>query len=233
VQSSCDSRRENDITDVIYEAFTRIEERFGEMVTIDLKPGGANIAVTEENKKEYVDFVVEYLMSKRVKDQFDAFMSGFSELIPQDSINVFDERELELLIGGMSEIDVYVSPFSFYLIRVLRFYQRDDWTKFTDYRGYEVNDEVIQRFWKCVRSWPTERMSRLLRFATGTTRSPANGFKDLWGSNGRQRFTIEKAGDPDQLPKSDTSFNRIELPPYEDYSTLEHKLTLAVERVSL
>ncbi|KAN0115918.1 HECT domain containing protein, partial [Russula decolorans] len=206
---------ENDITDVIYEAFTRIEERFGEMVTIDLKPGGANIAVTEENKKEYVDFVVEYLMSKRVKDQFDAFMSGFSELIPQDSINVFDERELELLIGGMSEIDV------------------DDWTKFTDYRGYEVNDEVIQRFWKCVRSWPTERMSRLLRFATGTTRSPANGFKDLWGSNGRQRFTIEKAGDPDQLPKSDTSFNRIELPPYEDYSTLEHKLTLAVERVSL
>jgi E3 ubiquitin-protein ligase NEDD4 len=91
-----------------------MEERFGEMVTIDLKPGGADVAVTEENKKEYVDLVVEYRISKRVKDQFDAFMSGFSELIPQDLINVFDERELELLIGGMSEIDVYVhlSPFS-------------------------------------------------------------------------------------------------------------------------
>ena len=91
-----------------------MEERFGEMVTIDLKPGGAEVAVTEENKKEYVDLVVEYRISKRVKDQFDAFMSGFSELIPQDLINVFDERELELLIGGMSEIDVYVfpSPFS-------------------------------------------------------------------------------------------------------------------------
>jgi E3 ubiquitin-protein ligase NEDD4 len=36
-------------------------------------------------------------------------MAGFSELIPQELINVFDERELELLIGGMSEIDVYVS----------------------------------------------------------------------------------------------------------------------------
>jgi len=175
---------------VIDENFTTMEERFGEMVTIDLKPGGADIAVTEENKKEYVDVVVEYFMTKRVKDQFDAFMSGFSELIPQDLINMFDERELELLIGGMSEIDV------------------GDWAKFTYYRGYEVNDKVIQWFWKCVRSWPPERKSRLLRFATGTTRTPVNGFKDLQGSDGTQRFTIEKAGDPDQLPKSHTSVNR-------------------------
>ena len=86
--------------------------RSGESVTIDLKPGGADIAVTEENKKEYVDLMVEYYISKRVKDQFIAFISGFNELIPQDLITLFDEHELELLIGGMSEIDVYVSfPF--------------------------------------------------------------------------------------------------------------------------
>ena len=98
--------RDNDITDVIDETFTTTEERFGEMVTIELKPGGADLPVTEENKKEYVDQIVEYRISKRVKEQFEAFMSGFSELIPQDLVNVFDERELELLIGGMSEIDV-------------------------------------------------------------------------------------------------------------------------------
>ena len=97
---------ENDITDVIDETFTTAEERFGEMVTIDLKPGGADIPVTEENKKDYVDCVVEYRIFKRVQEQFEAFMSGFNELIPQELINVFDERELELLIGGMSEIDV-------------------------------------------------------------------------------------------------------------------------------
>ena len=102
--------RDNDITDVIDETFTTTEDRFGEMVTVELKPNGADIPVTEENKKEYVSLIVEYRISRRVKEQFDAFMSGFSELIPQDLINVFDERELELLIGGMSEIDVYVSP---------------------------------------------------------------------------------------------------------------------------
>lgn len=107
---------------MIDDTFTTVEKCSGETVTIELKPGGANITVTEENKKEYVDLMVEYHASKRVKDQFDAFMSGFSELIPQDLVNVFDERELELLIGGMSEIDVYVSPFSLYLIHVLRFY---------------------------------------------------------------------------------------------------------------
>ena len=97
---------DNDITDVIDETFTTTEERFGEMVTVELKPGCADVPVTEENKKEYVNHIVEYRISKRVKEQFDSFMLGFSELIPQDLINVFDERELELLIGGMSEIDV-------------------------------------------------------------------------------------------------------------------------------
>lgn len=96
---------DNDITDIIDETFTTTEERFGEMVTIELNAGGADVEVTDDNKKDYVEAVVEYRISKRVKEQFEAFMSGFSELIPQDLITVFDERELELLIGGMSEID--------------------------------------------------------------------------------------------------------------------------------
>lgn len=93
---------------MIDDTFTTSEDRFGEMVTIELKPGGEEIQVTEENKKEYVDLIVEYRISKRVREQFEAFTTGFNELIPQELINVFDERELELLIGGMSEIDVYV-----------------------------------------------------------------------------------------------------------------------------
>jgi HECT-domain (ubiquitin-transferase) len=43
--------------------------------------------------------VIEYRVHKRVKEQFDAFMAGFSELIPQDLVNVFDERELEVSVS--------------------------------------------------------------------------------------------------------------------------------------
>ena len=107
-------------------------------------------------------------------------------MIPAELITVFDERELELLIGGIADIDV------------------DDWKKHTDYRGYTETDEVIVNFWKCVRSWDGEQKSRLLQFTTGTSRIPVNGFKDLQGSDGPRRFTIEKAGEPGQLPKSHT-----------------------------
>ncbi|BEI87577.1 uncharacterized protein CcaverHIS019_0102950 [Cutaneotrichosporon cavernicola] len=202
---------ENDITGVIEETFSITEEHFDEIVTIDLKDGGQNIDVTEGNKKEYVELVTEYRIQRRVREQFEHFMSGFNELIPQELINVFDERELELLIGGMSDIDM------------------DDWQKHTDYRGYNPSDEVVDWFWKIVRSWPAERKSRLLQFTTGTSRIPVNGFKDLQGSDGPRRFTIEKAGEITQLPKSHTCFNRIDLPAYKTYEALEQKLTLAVE----
>jgi E3 ubiquitin-protein ligase NEDD4 len=92
----------------------------------------------------------------------------------------------------------------------------DDWKKHTDYRGYTESDDVVQWFWKvsinffcrgltqAIRSWDAEKKSRLLQFTTGTSRIPVNGFKDLQGSDGPRRFTIEKAGDVNQLPKAHT-----------------------------
>ncbi|KAK9238996.1 hypothetical protein V1525DRAFT_69628 [Lipomyces kononenkoae] len=202
---------DNDITDVLELTFSTEDDRFGELVTVDLKEDGRNIPVNNENKREYVELITEWRISKRVEEQFKAFMSGFNELIPQELVNVFDERELELLIGGLADIDV------------------DDWKKHTDYRGYSESDEVIQWFWKCVRTWDSEQKSRLLQFTTGTSRVPVNGFKDLQGSDGPRRFTIEKAGEIGQLPKSHTCFNRVDLPAYKDYQALVQKLTLAVE----
>jgi E3 ubiquitin-protein ligase NEDD4 len=34
------------------------DERFGELITIDLLPGGADIPVNEENKREWVNLVI-------------------------------------------------------------------------------------------------------------------------------------------------------------------------------
>ncbi|SGZ56028.1 CIC11C00000003549 [Sungouiella intermedia] len=202
---------DNDITDVLDLTFSAEDDKFGEIVEFDLKPNGRNIEVTEENKHEYVELICEWKIYKRIEEQFKAFIDGFNELIPQELVNVFDERELELLIGGLAEIDV------------------DDWKKHTDYRGYQENDQVIQWFWKCIKEWDSEQKARLLQFTTGTSRIPVNGFKDLQGSDGPRRFTIEKAGESNQLPKSHTCFNRVDLPPYTSYESLKQKLTLAVE----
>ncbi|KAL8953722.1 MAG: hypothetical protein Q9222_000404 [Ikaeria aurantiellina] len=214
--------RENDDLDTVLTdpRFETEEEKFGEHRTVELKPGGSNIEVTNENKMEYIELVTEWRIQKRVEEQFTAFVTGFNELIPPDLVNVFDERELELLIGGIADIDIA------------------DWKKHTDYRGYEETSPVIQNFWTCITSWDAEQKSRLLQFATGTSRIPVNGFKDLQGSDGPRRFTIENSGSKTALPKSHTcvtqakhgiSFNRLDLPPYDNLQELQQKLTIAVE----
>lgn len=80
-----------------------------------------------------------------------------------------------------------------------------------------------------MRQWDAEQKSRLLQFATGTSRIPVNGFKDLQGSDGPRRFTIEKSGEVTQLPKSHTCFNRLDMPPYASFDIMQQKLTWAVE----
>jgi E3 ubiquitin-protein ligase NEDD4 len=37
--------------------FSTEDDRFGEVVTVDLIPDGRDKAVTEENKKEYIEYV--------------------------------------------------------------------------------------------------------------------------------------------------------------------------------
>jgi hypothetical protein len=91
-----------------------------------------------------------------VEEQFKAFKEGFNQLIPQDLINVFDERELELLMGGIAEIDV------------------DDWKKHTDYRGYTENDEVVQWFWKV--RWTDGTFSGLRRTVSRTVSNIISSF---------------------------------------------------------
>ena len=46
---------DNDITDILDETFSIDDEQFGDIKTVDLKPDGRNIPVTNENKKEYVE----------------------------------------------------------------------------------------------------------------------------------------------------------------------------------
>ncbi|CCK69968.1 NEDD4 family E3 ubiquitin-protein ligase KNAG_0D02180 [Huiozyma naganishii CBS 8797] len=211
VYNSLNWTLENSIDGVLDLTFSADDERFGEVVTVDLKPEGRDVEVTDENKKEYVDLYTQWRIVDRVQEQFKAFMDGFNELIPEDLVTVFDERELELLIGGIAEIDI------------------EDWKKHTDYRGYQESDEVVQWFWKCISEWDNEQRARLLQFTTGTSRIPVNGFKDLQGSDGPRRFTIEKAGEEKQLPKSHTCFNRVDLPPYTDFEAMKQKMSLAVE----
>ena len=97
--------KENDPAELDLE-FQVEEEQFGTMISKELKPGGAKISVTNENKDEYIRLVVHWRFVSRIQQQMDAFLSGFNELVPLNHLKIFDEGELELLMCGIGSIDV-------------------------------------------------------------------------------------------------------------------------------
>ncbi|KAM9735855.1 E3 ubiquitin-protein ligase NEDD4-like isoform 7-T7 [Menidia menidia] len=202
---------ENDPTELDLR-FCIDEDNFGQTYQVDLKPSGSDMVVTNENKQEYIDLVIQWRFVNRVQKQMNAFLEGFTELILIDLIKIFDENELELLMCGLGDVDV------------------NDWRQHTVYKnGYCPNHPVIQWFWKVVLFMDAEKRIRLLQFVTGTSRVPMNGFAELYGSNGPQLFTIEQWGTPDKLPRAHTCFNRLDLPAYESFEDLREKLLMAVE----
>ncbi|XP_029156431.1 E3 ubiquitin-protein ligase NEDD4 isoform X4 [Nylanderia fulva] len=203
--------KENDPSELEL-TFCLDEESFGHTSQRELKPDGANIPLTDENKDEYISLVIQWRFVSRVQEQMNAFLEGFNALIPSTLVKIFDEHELELLMCGIQHIDV------------------KDWKQNTLYKGdYHANHIVVQWFWRVVLSFSNEMRSRLLQFVTGTSRVPMNGFKELYGSNGPQLFTIERWGTPENYPRAHTCFNRIDLPPYKSYQQLRDKLVKAIE----
>jgi len=86
---------DNDITDVIDQEFTIEDDQFGEKKVVELKEGGAEISVTEENKEEYVRLVVGYRVENSIKDQIKSFLQGFYEVIPRKLVQIFEADQLE------------------------------------------------------------------------------------------------------------------------------------------
>ena len=54
---------------------------------------------------EYLEKVAEYKMFGSVKQQINAFLEGFHEIIPYNLINYFSVIDLELIISGYSKVD--------------------------------------------------------------------------------------------------------------------------------
>lgn len=213
---------ENDITDVLDVTFSidADEEKLilyerNEVTDCELIPGGRNIRVTEDNKHKYVDLVAEHRLTTAIRPQINAFLEGFNELIPRDLISIFNDKELELLISGLPDIDL------------------DDMRANTEYSGYSPASPVIQWFWEVVQSLSKEDKARLLQFVTGTSKVPLEGFSALQGISGSQKFQIHKAyGSPDHLPSAHTCFNQLDLPEYPSKQHLEERLLLAIHEAN-
>jgi len=159
---------------------------------VDLIPNGRNIPVTDDNKSEYIRLIVHHRTTSGIKSQIEAFLGGFYELVPPELISIFSPTELELLICGLPDVDI------------------DELEANTDYHQFKKSDESIVWFWEALRSFTREEKALFLQFVTGTSKVPLEGFANLQGMRGSQRFSIHRAGSNSGfLPTAHTCFNQV------------------------
>ena len=76
------------------------------IIETDLRKNGSKMAVTQDNKNEYIKLLLEWRLTKGVKSQMEALVAGLTELVPLHHLSKFDAQELEWLIAGTPEINV-------------------------------------------------------------------------------------------------------------------------------
>lgn len=199
--------------------FTVTEELPGKRHIVELKAGGKDISVTNDNKLQYIYAMADYKLNRQVLPLSNAFYRGLTDLISPSWLKLFNASEFnQLLSGGNHDIDV------------------DDLRNNTRYTGgYTEGSRTVKLFWEVIREFEPKERCMLMKFVTSCSRAPLLGFKHLQPS-----FTIHKVAcdlplwasfggqDVDRLPSASTCYNTLKLPTYKRSSTLRTKLLYAI-----
>mmetsp|Transcript_34386 Transcript_34386/g.31095 ORF Transcript_34386/g.31095 Transcript_34386/m.31095 type:complete len:162 (-) Transcript_34386:189-674(-) len=139
--------------------FTYETEVMGQRVIKELIPGGADIKVTNENKKQYVSQFCFAMTTKDVEKQLTAFLKGFRTVLPKGFIEHLNPADLDQIIRGTPEIDLKQFKTNF------------------SYVGCQESDELVKWFWDILETFTQEELSTFLFFISGSSRLPYGGLK--------------------------------------------------------
>ena len=201
------------VTDTISTARDNGDGISTQTITRDLRPNGAQIPVTNENRLAYISYIARHRLQVQPHLQTSAFLRGLSTIIQPSWLSMFNRSELQTLVGGdSSEIDV------------------QDLRRQTIYGGvYTIGDDgqehpSVQLFWEVMSSLGDGDRRKVLKFVTSTPRAPLLGFAQL-----HPRFSIRDAGaDETRLPSTSTCVNLLKLPRFSAKETLKEKLLYAI-----
>ncbi|TID15300.1 putative metallocarboxypeptidase [Venturia nashicola] len=183
------------------------------VITRNLVPDGANKAVTNSNRLTYIWSIVQYRLAIQPQAQTRAFLKGLSSMISPSWLSMFNQTELQTLIGGTSSsIDIA------------------DLRRHTHYGGLYIRGDdpedhpTIQLFWRVMESFNDKERRAVLKFITSTPRAPLLGFASL-----QPAFSIRDSGDDEtRLPSASTCVNLMKLPRYKSEKVMREKLLYAV-----
>ncbi|KAJ0178719.1 hypothetical protein K1T71_005494 [Dendrolimus kikuchii] len=197
---------DEDVEDVFGLCFAVNTEVFDQVLVHPLKEGGVNIPVTHENKQEYVDLYVDFLLNKSVENQFKAFNQGFQKVCGGRIIKLFRSHELMSVVIGNEE------------------YNWELFESNCEYKnGYSATDPQIRWFWETFHELPLEDKKKFLLFLTGSDRVPIQGMRDI-------KIRIQPVADDRYFPVAHTCFNLLDLPRYKTKERLKYYLLQAIQQ---
>ncbi len=181
----------------------------------ELIPNGANEVVTAQNRLLYINAISRYRLQGQSAAQTNAFLKGLGSIVQPSWLNMFNQSELQTLIGGSgSPIDV------------------TDLRRNTIYGGtYAIGSDglehpTIQIFWDVMAKLPDEDRRAVLKFVTSTPRGPLEGFSAMV-----PRFSIrDSGGDEGRWPSTSTCVNLLKLPMYRSEKVLRKAAGSCEER---
>ncbi|KAH7157800.1 hypothetical protein B0J13DRAFT_617863 [Dactylonectria estremocensis] len=182
-------------------------------VTRKLIANGDQVLVTNDNRLLYISYVARHRLVTQPSLQTTAFLRGLRAIIRPSWLSMFNQSELQRLVGGdSSEIDL------------------EDLRRNTIYSGlYEIGDdgkehETIRLFWKVMQGFTDAQRRDVIKYVSSTPRAPLLGFSQLI-----PRFCIRDSGrDEERLPSTSTCVNLLKLPMYTSEAVLREKLLYAV-----
>ncbi|GAB1313321.1 Putative E3 ubiquitin-protein ligase [Madurella fahalii] len=224
-------------------------ERYGATERVALCQGGERRAVTNGNRREYVDAYVRYLLDVAVARQFEPFKRGFFTVCGGNALGLFRPEEIELLVRGSDEkLDVQalkaVAEYDGWFISAAATPAAATTTAATTAtattfsnapaggsggKGGRVvmknpaeEEPTVKWFWEAFEGAEVKDQRRLLAFITGSDRIPAMGAASLV-------VRVVCAGeDCGRFPTARTCFNTLMLYRCETRERLEGVLWRAV-----
>lgn len=197
---------EDDFESLFPFRFEITRDVYGELRTEPLKPNGSEIPVTKENRQEYVDLYVNYILNNSVERHYRAFHDAFHKVCGGRVLQLFHAQELMAVVIGNENYD---------------------WEALengAEYRGgYSTSDRTIQLFWEVFHELPLQEKKKFLLFLTGSDRIPIQGMKAI-------KIIIQPTMDDRYLPVAHTCFNILDLPRYCTKERLRYKLTQAIQQ---
>jgi E3 ubiquitin-protein ligase HECTD2 len=215
---------DGDVQETFCRDFVIEMDRYGEKIEVPLCPGGEKRAVTNANRREFVDMYIRYILDTAVARQYEPFKRGFFTVCGGNALSLFRPEEIELLVRGSDE------PLDIASLRAVAVYE--GWPKGKDTPQPDRQPQVIW-FWDFFAHISPTDQRKMLSFITGSDRIPALGATNLIIKIGLLRekedpMIIGAWKDPERFPVARTCFNSIGLYQYGSRKKLEHKLWTAV-----